>query len=38
VGEDGIEVGGDQGDLVVEVRLAGGLEVLLAAPAPTLGR
>lgn len=31
VDKDGIEVGGDQGDLVVEVLLAGGFEVLLAA-------
>ena len=32
MGKDRIEVGGDQGDLVVEVLLAGGFEVFLAAP------
>ena len=32
VDKDGIEAGGDHGDLVVEVLLAGGFQVLLASP------
>jgi hypothetical protein len=32
VGKDGVEVSGNQGDLVIEVLLADGLKVLLAAP------
>jgi hypothetical protein len=32
LGKDGVEVEGDQGDLVIEVFLAGGFESLLAAP------
>lgn len=32
MGKDGIKVGGDQADLVVEVLLADGFEALLAAP------
>jgi hypothetical protein len=32
VGEDGIKAGGDQGDVVIEVLLAGEFEVFLAAP------
>ena len=32
MGKDGIEAGGDQDDLVVEVLLTYGFEVLLAAP------